>query len=69
MLKLHSEKEYIKVISDQIGSPTCARELSKVCWKIIELKKKINYLLFFNGVMQVFASWFDIAVAVGEIGI
>ena len=51
MLKLHSEKDTIKVVSDQIGSPTCTRDLAKICWKIIETKKKINYLLFFTGVM------------------
>ena len=40
MLKIHSEKETIKVVSDQIGCPTSAGELAKVCWRIIELKKK-----------------------------
>ena len=69
MLKLHAENEYIKVVSDQIGSPTSARELSKVCWKIIELKKtnKLPFILHWtdSGV----ASWFDIAEAVGEIGL
>ena len=67
MIKLHSEKESIKVVSDQIGCPTNARDLAKVCWKIIKLKKtkKLPFILHWSdsGV----ASWFDIAVAVGEI--
>ena len=69
MLKLHSEKEYIKVVSDQIGSPTCAKELSKVCWKIVELKKKNKLPFILQWSDAGIASWFDIAVAVGEIGL
>ena len=69
MLKLHSEKEYIKVVSDQIGCPTSARELSKVCWKIVALKKKNKLPFMLHWTDAGVASWFDIAVAVGEIGL
>ena len=69
MLKLHSEKEYIKVVSDQIGSPTSAIELSKVCWKIVELKKKNTLPFILQWADAGIASWFDIAVAVGEIAL
>lgn len=69
MLKLHSEKEYIKVVSDQIGSPTSARELSKVCWKIVQLKKKNTLPFILQWSDAGIASWFDIAVAVGDIGL
>ena len=69
ILKLHSEKEYIKVVSDQIGATTSARELSKVCWKIVELKKKNKLPFILQWADAGIASWFDIAVAVGEIGI
>ncbi len=67
MLKLHSEKEIIKVVSDQIGCPTCAGELSKVCWRIIELKKKKKLPFILHWSDAGVASWFDIAVAVGEL--
>ena len=69
MLKLHSEREYINVVSDQIGSPTSAIELSKVCWKIVELKKKNKLPFILHWSDAGVASWFDIAVAVGEIGL
>ena len=68
MLKLHTEKEYIKVVSDQIGSPSCSRDLSKVCWKIVEMKKKSKLPFILQWSDAGIASWFDIAVAVGEIG-
>ena len=69
MLKLHSQRESIKVVYDQIGSPTSAKNLSNVCWKIIELKdrKKLPFVLHWSDAGV--ASWFDIAVAVGEIGL
>ena len=67
MLKLHSEKEVIKVVSDQIGCPTSAGELAKVCWRIIELKKKEKLPFIFHWSDAGVASWFDIAVAVGEL--
>ena len=69
MLRLHSEKEKIKVVSDQIGCPTSAGELAKVCWRIIELKKKKKLPFIFHWSDSGVASWFDIAVAVGEIAI
>ena len=67
MLRLHSEKEIIKVVSDQIGCPTSARDLAKVCWRIIELKKKKKLPFIFHWSDAGVASWFDIAVAVGEL--
>ena len=67
MLNLHSEKESLKVVSDQIGCPTSARELAKVCWKIIEIKKKKNLPFILHWSDAGVASWFDIAVAVGEL--
>ena len=67
MLKLHSEKEYIKVVSDQIGCPTSTAELAKVCWRIIELKKKKKLPFILHWSDAGVASWFDVAVAVGEI--
>ena len=67
MLKLHSEKETIKVVADQIGCPISAGELAKVCWRITELKKKKKLPFILHWIDAGVASWFDIAVAVGEL--
>ena len=67
MLKSHSEKDIIKVVSDQIGCPTSAGDLAKVCWKIIMIKKKKKLPFILHWSDAGIASWFDIAVAVGEL--
>lgn len=74
MLELHSKKENINVVYDQIGSPTMTSTLSQTIWGIIKkneeytLQKKsfpkINHFAD-NGI----ASWYDVAIAIGEIGI
>ena len=72
MIKLHQRKEEINVVSDQISCPTSTKTLAKACWRIIELKMENNFNKFNN--MPILhwcdngmASWYDIAVAIGEI--
>ena len=67
MLRLGNEKHSLNVISDQIGTPTYARDLAKVCLEILSLsnKKNINkkgkvYHYSNEGV----ASWYDFAVMI-----
>ena len=67
MLKLHSEKDYIDVVSDQIGSPTSTYDLAKVCWKIIEVKRKEKLPHILHWSDSGVTSWYDIAVAVGDL--
>ncbi len=73
MLKLHSRNEAISVVSDQIGSPTCTHTLAKACWCISNLM--MNNFSFIEGKTPILhfcdkgiTTWFDIAVAIGEIG-
>ena len=68
MLKLHEQKDTLNVVSDQIGVPTCARNLAKICWEIINYKREreLPYILHWSDAGV--ASWYDLAVAVGEIG-
>tara|TARA_B100000282_G_scaffold295680_1_gene275496 strand:- start:867 stop:1757 length:891 start_codon:yes stop_codon:yes gene_type:complete len=74
MLHLHKscleKKVPLRVVSDQISCPTSCFSLSNVCWKMI-----INNEIFRNK-QKIFhwsdagvASWYDFAVAIGEIGL
>ena len=67
MLCLGKEKESINVISDQIGSPTYAKNLAKICLDIISIshlesmsKKGKIYHYSDEGI----ASWYDFAVLI-----
>ena len=74
MLKLLSEREKIKVVYDQISSPTTTNTLSRAVWKLIETNDKytldnqifptINHFAD-DGI----ASWYDVTEALLEIGI
>jgi dTDP-4-dehydrorhamnose reductase len=64
--KLTSEKELIKVVFDQVGTPTNAHDLAEVIYLIIqkndtEIKNQI-YHFSNEGV----CSWYDFAVAINE---
>ena len=69
MMRLGKEKEELKVIFDQVGTPTYAGDLANVCLEILtHQKKRIDE----NGKVYHFsnegvASWYDLAIAVLEI--
>ena len=64
MIKLHSTKEILRVISDQISCPTSTHSLAKACWQIIvnDIDEKIIHWSD-CGV----ASWFDFSLAIGDL--
>ena len=73
MIDLHNKGEDINVVVDQIGSPTSTLGLANLCWKIIVLdnidylfKKDETKILHWSD--DGIASWYDLAVAIGEIG-
>ena len=74
MLRLHKscldKKVPLRVVSDQISCPTSSFSLSNVCWKMInndEIFK--NKQKIFHWSDAGVASWYDFAVAIGEIGL
>jgi dTDP-4-dehydrorhamnose reductase len=67
MLRLGAERDSIGVISDQIGSPTNAKDLAVVCLEILVKNKTLNangkiYHYSNHGV----ASWYDFAKSIME---
>jgi len=74
MLRLHKscldKNVPLKVVSDQISCPTSSFSLSNVCWEMINNDEifKNNQKIFHWSDAGV-ASWYDFAVAIGEIGL
>ena len=74
ILKLHQERDSLNIVSDQIGSPTSTLTLAKTCWAIILFSG--NWSEYYENKIPILhwsdsgiASWYDVAVAVGEIGL
>jgi dTDP-4-dehydrorhamnose reductase len=71
MLRLGSEKENLGVISDQVGTPTFARDLAKTCLDILtgvnalKISKAGNLYHYSN---EGVASWYDFAISIMELG-
>ncbi len=63
MLRLMREKRAVRVVADQIGTPTAASSLARVIWKLV-YRPDIGGVHHWSdsGV----ASWYDFAVAIAE---
>lgn len=62
MLRLMRERDEIRVVADQIGTPTWAATLAKGLWALIANDASGTHHLTDAGV----ASWYDLAVALAE---
>jgi dTDP-4-dehydrorhamnose reductase len=78
MLRLHRAKaaagEPLKVVADQVGCPTATHTLSSACWRAIGACKTIGSpgleqptILHWSDAGA--ASWYDFAVAIGELAV
>ena len=72
MLKLHQTRKEINVVSDQISCPTSTKTLAEACWRVIKLKMEgniydFNFMPILHWSDNGIASWYDIAIAIGEI--
>lgn len=72
MLRLHREKQQIGVVADQVGCPTSTLTLAAACWRLIEVAgsspaRPLPLILHWSEAGA--ASWYDVAVAVGELGL
>lgn len=66
MLKLMNERDSIKVVSDQVGSPTWAGDLSQLILRIISDESNKYGTYHFSGVGQ--CSWYDFACEIYRLG-
>ena len=62
MLRLIGERDEVRVVADQIGTPTWAPRLASALWRLAALQARGIYHYTDSGV----ASWYDFAVAIGE---
>ena len=69
MLRLHAIKaeagDPLRVVADQVGCPTSTTTLAQACWSMIEHAAHGMHHCSDSGA----ASWYDFAVAIGELGV
>jgi dTDP-4-dehydrorhamnose reductase len=62
MLRLGAEREELKVVMDQVGSPTWAKDIAVAIANLLQKEAKGIYHFTNSGV----ASWYDFAIAIFE---
>ena len=73
MLRLHREREQLGVVADQVGCPTSTATLAAACWRAIGVglepaaEAALPQILHWSDAGA--ASWYDFAVAIGELGV
>ncbi|MGF1644063.1 MAG: dTDP-4-dehydrorhamnose reductase [Thiotrichales bacterium] len=65
MIKLMHERDVLRVVVDQVGTPTCAAELARVLYRTMRADLRGIYHWTDAGV----ASWYDFAQAILELGL
>ena len=65
MLRLMRANGAVRVVADQIGTPTAARSVAEAIWKILE-RPSLSGIHHWSDAGV--ASWYDFAVAIAEIG-
>ena len=64
MIRLSQDRELLSVVEDQIGTPTYAKDLASVIFKIITTNSKAYGLYHYSN--EGVASWYDFAKAIFE---
>ena len=63
MLKLMTERKELKVVSDQAGTPTWAKGLAEILWKLASMPEVSGVLHWSDSGI---ASWYDFACVIEE---
>jgi dTDP-4-dehydrorhamnose reductase len=73
MLRLHAAKaaagEPLGVVADQVGCPTATHTLAAACWRAIGIGADADGPRILHWSDAGAASWYDFAVAIGELGV
>ncbi len=73
MLRLHAMKaeagEPLGVVADQVGCPTATHTLAAACWRAIAIEADADGSRILHWSDAGAASWYDFAVAIGELGV
>lgn len=67
MLRLHRERKQLKVVADQVGCPTSTRSLAMACWALVDWDWQAHLPSWLHWSDAGVASWYDFAVAIGEL--
>lgn len=67
MLRLTSEKDNLKVVFDQVGTPTYAGDLAEAIFEIIEDQKYENNFGIYHYSNEGVCSWYDFAQIIAEL--
>jgi len=76
ILRLASEREELKIVRDQVGAPTCARDIAEATMKVLTcILQRSNYVSSISELGGTYhmtaagqASWYDFAEAILEEG-
>lgn len=69
MLRLHRDKEQLGVVADQVGCPSSTLKLAHACWQTLQRHSQgVSLPPVLHWCDGGAASWYDVAVAVGELG-
>ena len=68
MLRLHRERATLGVVSDQLGCPSSTINLATACWQSIKRASQGNLPTVMHWSDAGAASWYDVSVAVGDLG-
>ena len=69
MLRLHRERKQLKVVADQVGCPTSTRSLAMACWALVDWDSQECLPSWLHWSDAGVASWYDFAVAIGELAL
>ena len=68
MLRLHRERDQLGVVADQVGCPSSTLNLTTACWTTITEGSQTTLPPILHWSDAGAASWYDVAVAIGELG-